>query len=394
MSPHKRVLIVGGVAGGASCAARLRRLDENAQIIIFERGPYVSFATCGLPYYIGNVIQDEQQLLVASPELFQRRFNIEVRTGNEVTLIDRLRREIEVCELATGRLYRQPYDALVLSPGASPIRPSWPGIHLPGIFTLRAIPDSRRIREWIETRNPRRAVIVGGGSIGLEIAENLVHRGLKLTIVELLPQLMPALDPEMAEPISRHLETHRVALHLGDGAVGFDATRLITSCLSPSQSAGFLRIFFPATPSGIMNPFVGHATYSFTASPERSDRAPFPPRVTSDPFFPLSIPLVSFTWSPNLTSPPSSSASRTGLRKPSSARCENTLNGRRFSIETDTTLSCLIFSLCRPSRTTAQKPGLALFTTRRPASTPASRKDFPAGPKAVGWFLSTSSLTG
>jgi NADPH-dependent 2,4-dienoyl-CoA reductase/sulfur reductase-like enzyme/rhodanese-related sulfurtransferase len=223
MSPHKRVLIVGGVAGGASCAARLRRLDENAQIIIFERGPYVSFANCGLPYHIGNVIQDEKELLVASPELFQRRFNIEVRTENEVTLIDRLRREIEVCELATGRLYREPYDALVLSPGASPIRPSWPGIDLPGIFTLRTIPDSRRIREWIETRNPRRAVIVGGGSIGLEMAENLVHRGLKLTIVELLPQLMPALDPEMAEPISRHLETHRVALHLGDGASGFDA---------------------------------------------------------------------------------------------------------------------------------------------------------------------------
>jgi len=223
MNRYRRVLIVGGVAGGATCAARLRRMDEKAQIVLFERGPDVSVASCGLPYWIGDVILEESKLLQATPAVFERNFNIQARTGHEVAAIHRASREIEVRELSSGRVYREPYDALVLAPGARPIRPACPGIDLPGIFTLRSIEDSRRIREWIETRHPRRAVIVGAGYIGLEMAENLVQRGLAVTVVEALPQVLPLLDPEMAEPVSRQLETHRVDLRLGDGAASFEA---------------------------------------------------------------------------------------------------------------------------------------------------------------------------
>ncbi len=218
----KRVLIVGGVAGGASCAARLRRQAEDAEIVLFERGPYVSFANCGLPYYVGNVIQDEKKLLVASAELFKTRFNIEVRTENEAVSIDRERCEIEVRRLLTGEVYREKYDALVLSPGATPIRPELPGIDLPGIFTLRNIPDSRRIRSWIEEQKVERAVIIGGGLVGLEMAENLVTRGISVTVVEMLDQVLPPLDPEMAEPVQEHLTKSGVSLHLSDALAGFE----------------------------------------------------------------------------------------------------------------------------------------------------------------------------
>ena len=218
----KRVVIVGGVAGGATCAARLRRLDESAEIVVLDRGPYVSFANCGLPYYVGNVIQEEAKLLLATPELFRERFNIEVRTRNEVTAIDRQACDVLVRDLEAGRDYREHYDALVLSPGAAPIRPPLPGIDHPGIFTLRTVPDSRVIREWIESRNPRRAVVVGGGFIGLEMAENLVHRGLDVTIVEMADQLMPPLDAEMAEFVRRRVATHTAHLQLGDGVAGFE----------------------------------------------------------------------------------------------------------------------------------------------------------------------------
>jgi NADPH-dependent 2,4-dienoyl-CoA reductase/sulfur reductase-like enzyme/rhodanese-related sulfurtransferase len=222
MQASKRVLIIGGVAGGASCAARLRRLDESAEIVIFDRGPHVSFANCGLPYFVGNVIQDEAKLLVASPELFQNRFNILVRTKHEVTAIDRERQEIEVRNLESGEVFRESYDILVLSPGASPIRPPIPGIGLPGIFALRTIPDSRRIREWITSNDATQAVVVGGGFIGLEMAENLSHRGLEITIIEAARQLMPLLDPEMAEFLRRPLSTHNVKIHLGDAVTAFE----------------------------------------------------------------------------------------------------------------------------------------------------------------------------
>jgi NADPH-dependent 2,4-dienoyl-CoA reductase/sulfur reductase-like enzyme/rhodanese-related sulfurtransferase len=218
----KRILIIGGVAGGASCAARARRLSETAEIIMFDRGGFVSFANCGLPYYIGDVITDEKKLLVANVELFKNRFNIEVRLENEVLEIDRKKSEIVVKNLNTNQIYPEHYDALVLSPGASPIRPPLPGIDLPGIFSLRTIPDSRLIREWIVKHNVKNAVIVGGGFIGLEMTENLVHLGIKVTLLEMLPQVMPPLDIEMVEPVHEYLREKGVELFLGDGVTGFE----------------------------------------------------------------------------------------------------------------------------------------------------------------------------
>jgi NADPH-dependent 2,4-dienoyl-CoA reductase/sulfur reductase-like enzyme/rhodanese-related sulfurtransferase len=218
----RRVLIVGGVAGGASCAARLRRLDEAAEIVVFERGPYVSFANCGLPYYVGNVIQDEAKLLLATPKLFRERFRIEVRTGAEVVAIERPAGTIRVQDAATGAVTTEHYDALVLAPGAAPIRPNWPGVDLPGVFTLRTVPDSRAIRAWIEEEKPATAVVVGGGFIGLEMAENLVHRGLAVTIVELAQQVMPPLDVEMAEYARQRLEAKGVKVVLGDAVVALE----------------------------------------------------------------------------------------------------------------------------------------------------------------------------
>ena len=221
-SKKPRILIVGGVAGGASCAARARRLSEDAEIIIFERGPFVSFANCGLPYYVGNVITHEKSLLVATPELFSKRFNIEVRVQSEVLAIDREKRELKVRNLLTGEVSTEIYDALVLAPGSSPIRPPLPGINLPGIFTLRTIPDSNRMKDWIVNKGVKRAVIIGGGFIGLETSENLVKRGISVTIIEMLPQVMPPVDPEMAVPLQEHLKANGVILHLGDSVAKFE----------------------------------------------------------------------------------------------------------------------------------------------------------------------------
>ena len=223
MSP-KRVLVVGGVAGGASCAARLRRLDEQAEIVVFEKGPYSSFANCGLPYYIGDAISDEAKLLVATPELFRNRFNIEVRTEHEVLGIHRGERKIEVRDLRKGSVYQEAYDALVLSPGATPARPPLPGVDLEGVFTLRTIPDSRAIRAWIQESRPRNAAVVGGGFIGLEMAENLARRGLKVTIVEMFDQVMPPLDREMAEYVYVHLLDKHVSVRLADAVVRFNGS--------------------------------------------------------------------------------------------------------------------------------------------------------------------------
>lgn len=218
----KRVLIVGGVAGGASCAARLRRLDETAEIVVFDRGPHVSFANCGLPYFVGDVITEEKRLLVATSGLFRERFDIQVRTRHEVVSIDRAARTIRVRDLEAGTERDERYDALVLSPGAAPIRPEMPGIDLPGIFAVRTIPDSVRIRSWIADRKPKRALVVGGGFIGLEMAENLAHRGLSVSVLEKLPQVMPPLDPEMAEPVREHLVARGVDVLLGDGLARFE----------------------------------------------------------------------------------------------------------------------------------------------------------------------------
>ena len=213
----RRVLIVGGVAGGASCAARLRRLDESVEIVLIDRGPYVSFANCGLPYYVGNVISEERSLLVASREMFHERFNIEVHTDTEATSIDRSAGTITARDLRTGHTRTERYDVLVLSPGAAPIRPQLPGVDLPGVFAVRTIPDSRRIRSWITDHSAKTAVVVGGGFIGLEMVENLIHRELTVTVLEKLPQVMPPLDLEMAAPLMEHLAVKGVLLCLGDG---------------------------------------------------------------------------------------------------------------------------------------------------------------------------------
>lgn len=219
----KRVLIVGGVAGGASIAARLRRLDESAEIVLFERGPYVSFANCGLPYHVGNVIAEESKLLVASRELFRDRFAIDVRVGHEVVRIDRESKRIRVRDLGTGVETDEAYDVLALSPGAAPFRPNAPGLDLPGVFSVRTIPDTRKIRDWLAGGTRREAVVVGGGFIGLEMAENLLARGVKVTILEKLPQVMPPLDAEMAAFVARHLRKHGVELRLGEGFSGITA---------------------------------------------------------------------------------------------------------------------------------------------------------------------------
>ena len=221
MNEGKTVVIVGGVAGGASCATRLRRQDESLRIILLERGPYVSFANCGLPYYIGNVIEEEEKLLVADVDLFRNRFNVDARIEEEVIAIDREDRSVTIRRIADGHEYVEHYDTLVLSPGARAIRPPLPGIDLPGIFSLRTIPDSRQIRSWIEERNVRHAVVVGGGFIGLEMAENLKERGIDIALIERDVQLMPPIDREMSLPIQWEVEKQDIKVHLGDSVSGF-----------------------------------------------------------------------------------------------------------------------------------------------------------------------------
>ena len=236
-----KVIIVGGVAGGASCAARLRRLDESAEILMVERGPYVSFANCGLPYHVGNVIEEESSLLVADEGHFRRNFRIEVRTRCEAVAIDRDRKSVDLKDLETGEITIEAYDRLVLSPGGASVRPPLPGIDLPGIFEVRTVPDARAIREWIEqgsqilsgmhrysgfqtTRPKARAVVVGGGFIGLETAENLVHRGFDVTVVEMLDQVLAPLDREMARIVEDYIRNHGIRLALNDGVASFEQT--------------------------------------------------------------------------------------------------------------------------------------------------------------------------
>ena len=210
-----KVIIVGGVAGGASCAARLRRLHETAEIIMVDRGPYVSYANCGLPYHVGGSIEEESKLLVATEQTFHDNFAIDCRTLCEVVGINSEEKSVELKNHSTGDTTTEHYDKLVLSPGAAPIRPPLPGIELPGIFSVRTVPDARNIRQWLDrgaaeqsgmdsytgfqtVTKPQRAVVVGGGFIGLEMIENLAHRGLEVTLVERMNQVMPPLDPEMA----------------------------------------------------------------------------------------------------------------------------------------------------------------------------------------------------
>jgi NADPH-dependent 2,4-dienoyl-CoA reductase/sulfur reductase-like enzyme/rhodanese-related sulfurtransferase len=216
-----KILIVGGVAGGASAAARLRRLDETAEIIMFERGSYISFANCGLPYYIGGEIQNREDLLLQTPESFKRRFNVDVRVRNEVTQIYLDKKQISIKNLDTGDTYTESYDKLVLSPGAEPVRPPIPGIDSERIFTLRNVPDTDLINDYIEKHKFKRAVIVGAGYIGLEMAENLRRCDMLVAVVEMADQVLPVMDKEMTAFIQQELHKNNVALWLNDAVVNF-----------------------------------------------------------------------------------------------------------------------------------------------------------------------------
>lgn len=221
MTSRLKLLIIGGVAGGATAAARARRLNERAEIIIFERGEHISFANCGLPYYIGQVIKDREALLVTTKDAFSRRYNIEVRNFNEVVAIDRSKKTVSVKDLRSGGTYEESYDKIILSPGAEPLRPPIEGIELDNIFNLRNIPDSDRIKRHIDTKKPKEGVIVGGGFIGLEMADNLALRGVETTIIEMLDQVMAPLDFEMAGLVQAHLKERGVKCVLGTGVTSF-----------------------------------------------------------------------------------------------------------------------------------------------------------------------------
>lgn len=218
----KKVLIIGGVAGGATCAARLRRLDETANIILFERGEYVSYANCGLPYHVGGVIKDRDDLLLLTPEEMRVKYNLDVRINSEVLSINREAKTITVKNTLSGETYEESYDELVISTGSSPVRPPIPGINSDKIMTLWTVPDTDRIISSINKEGVKRALIVGGGFIGLEMAENLAHAGLQVTLVEMLDQVMAPLDYELALLLHEHLEQQGVRLLLGDGVSSFD----------------------------------------------------------------------------------------------------------------------------------------------------------------------------
>ena len=222
-----KVVIVGGVAGGATAAARLRRLDEHAEIIIIERTHFVSYANCGLPYYIGGTITDRSKLTLQTPESFHNRFNIEVRIDQEVTKIDRAAKQVAIHNLATGETYTETYDKLILSPGAHPVIPDLPGIHSSRIHTLRTVEDTFAIADFIEHEQtghqdkPFRATIVGGGFIGLEMAENLVERGIEVTILQRPNHLMHSLDNDIASLLHNRMREAGIALKLNADVIGF-----------------------------------------------------------------------------------------------------------------------------------------------------------------------------
>lgn len=211
-----KVVIVGGVAGGATTATRLRRLDENSEIILFERGEHISFANCGLPYYVGNVIKNEEDLLVQTPEKFKERFNIDVRISQEVIKIDKENRKVEVKKNDTGETYSETYDKLVLSPGAEPINP-FKDVKSDRIFTIRNVNDAEKVKAFIKSNNPKSAVIVGGGYIGVEMAENLSEYNMEVSIVEKSPHLISIIDNDIAHFVHKEVKKHGVKLYLNQG---------------------------------------------------------------------------------------------------------------------------------------------------------------------------------
>ena len=216
-----KVVIVGGVAGGATAAARIRRLDEQAEIVVFERSGYISYANCGLPYYIGDVITDREALTLQTPESFDARFRVDMRVRHEVTAIHPERKSVSVTNLATGEQFEESYDKLILSPGAKPTQPRLPGVGLERLFTLRTVEDTFRIKDYINTHRPRSAVLAGGGFIGLELAENLRELGMDVTIVQRPKQLMNPFDADMAAFIHAEMRRGGVKLALGQTVEGF-----------------------------------------------------------------------------------------------------------------------------------------------------------------------------
>ena len=216
----KKVIIVGGVAGGASAATRLRRLDENLEIIIFERGEYVSFANCGLPYYIGGEIKEREKLLVQTPKSINDRFNVDVRVNSDVVSIDTDRKVVKVNSLEKGE-YEESYDYLILSPGAKPIKPPIKGIDSPKIYTLRNVPDTDKIKKVVDEKGIKSAVIIGGGFIGIEMAENLKERGLDVTLIEAAPHILAPFDSEMVTIAEKELNDRGVSLILNNGVDSF-----------------------------------------------------------------------------------------------------------------------------------------------------------------------------
>lgn len=219
-----KTIIIGGVAGGASAAARLRRLDEQAEIVLLERGEFISFANCGLPYYIGGEITQQGNLTLQTPESFRQRFGVDVRVFNEAVSIDPAAKSVTVTDRRTGRTYTETYDNLILSPGAAPIRPPVPGVDSDRVFTLRNIPDTLRIKRFMEAYHPRRAVIIGGGYIGVEMAENLKRAGLEVAIAEQADHLIASLDRDMAADVHRYMREAGIALHLGNGVTAIRET--------------------------------------------------------------------------------------------------------------------------------------------------------------------------
>lgn len=217
-----KYIVIGAVAGGASTAARLRRMDEKAEIVIFEKGEYISYANCGLPYYIGDVIKDRNKLFVQTAAAFNQRFNIDVRISTEVTAIDPAGKKVSATNLITGETYEELYDKLVLSPGAEPIRPPLPGINLPGIFTLRNVTDTDYIKNYVTERASGKAVVIGAGFIGLEMAENLHEIGMQVSIIEMGSQVMAPVDFPIAAIVQQHIRSKEVDLRLNTTVTGFE----------------------------------------------------------------------------------------------------------------------------------------------------------------------------
>ena len=269
-----KVVIVGGVAGGASAAARIRRLDEHAQIIMIERSGYVSYANCGLPYYVGGVIKEQEELTLQTPESFWDRFRIDVRVRQEVTAIDPEGKTVTVRALDSGKIYTETYDKLLLAPGAKPTVPALSGVSSERVFTLRTVEDTLRIRRFVEDQKPKTAVLAGGGFIGLEMAENLAEMGVSVTIVQRPKQLLAPLDADMASFVHAEMRRHGVALRLGETVAGFrqDGDSVLTLLEESEPLHSDIAGFRIASSLGLVNRFSYLLSVCFACKIEERSR--------------------------------------------------------------------------------------------------------------------------